>query len=44
VDNPGGEWWNALQPALDAAIQSLTGQTHGEDAAETPEASHSEDE
>jgi len=44
VDDPGGNWWNALQPALDAAMQSLTGQTHGEDAAETPPASHSDDE
>lgn len=44
VDNPGGEWWNALQPALRAAMESLTGQTQGEDAAETPQASHSDDE
>jgi beta-lactamase regulating signal transducer with metallopeptidase domain len=44
VDDPGGNWWSALQPALDAAMQSLTGQTHGEDAAETPPASHPDDE
>jgi predicted nucleic acid-binding Zn-ribbon protein len=44
VDNPDSEWWNALQPALEAAMESLTGETHGEDAAETPPASDSEDE
>lgn len=43
VDKPSGEWWNALQPALDAAMESLTGQTPDDDT-EAPDESESDDE
>jgi len=36
VENPGGNWWSALQPVVEAAMDSLSGQPGKNSAAERP--------